>query len=44
MNVRHEPGANPTNARYNATSSLMRFEEENIFFHYEKRSSLLLAV
>jgi hypothetical protein len=43
------PGANPTIASYNAsavkiyttTSSLVRFENKNVFFYYEKRSSLL---
>jgi hypothetical protein len=27
---------------YNATSSLVRFENKNIFFYFEKRSSILL--
>jgi hypothetical protein len=43
------PGANPTIISYNAsvvkiyetTSSLVRFETKNIFFHFEKRASLL---
>jgi hypothetical protein len=43
------PGANPTIASYNAsvvnfynaTGSLARFENENILFFFEKRSSLL---
>jgi hypothetical protein len=42
------PGPNPTtsinNASvvnfYNATGSLARFENKNIFFYFEKRSSL----
>jgi hypothetical protein len=44
-----KPGAKPTiechNASavkiYNATVSLVRFESKNIFFDFEKRSSLL---
>jgi hypothetical protein len=47
-----ESGANPTTASYNAsavqtynaTSSLVRFENKNIFFYYEKRSSLVLLL
>jgi hypothetical protein len=43
------PGANPTIAIYNASavkiynakSSLLRFENGNIFFYLKKRSSLL---
>jgi hypothetical protein len=34
-------GANPTITRYDATSSLVRFENRYIFLGYEKRSSLL---
>jgi hypothetical protein len=44
-----EPGANPTIASYNASvvnfynaaGSLARFENKNILFFFEKRSSLL---
>jgi hypothetical protein len=43
------PGANPTIASYNAsvvnfynaTGSLARFENKNILWYFEKRSSLL---
>jgi hypothetical protein len=43
------PGVNPTIASYNAsvvnvyngTGSLARFENKNILFYFEKRSSLL---
>jgi hypothetical protein len=46
---KRRPGANPTivsyNASavkiYNATGSLVRFENKNIFFWLEKRSSIL---
>jgi hypothetical protein len=44
------PGANPTSYNtsavtiYNATSSLVRFENKNIFFHFEKRSTTALAL
>jgi hypothetical protein len=34
-------GAKPTIASYNATGSLARFENNNILFYFEKRSSLL---
>jgi hypothetical protein len=34
-------GANPTIVSYIATSSLVRFVRKNIFFYFEKRSSLL---
>jgi hypothetical protein len=38
-----DPGANHTIMSYNlhATSSLERFGSKNIFFYFEKRSSLL---
>jgi hypothetical protein len=44
-----KPGANPTIAsyntgvvkNYNTLSSLVRFENKNVFFYYEKRFSLL---
>jgi hypothetical protein len=35
------PGANPAIASYNATGSLARFENKNILYYFEKRSSLL---
>jgi hypothetical protein len=34
-------GPNPTTLIYNARGSLARFENKNILFHFEKRSSLL---
>jgi hypothetical protein len=34
-------GANPTTSIYNATGSQARFENKNILFYFEKRSSLL---
>jgi hypothetical protein len=47
--VKHQSGANPSiaicNASvanfYNDTGSLARFVNKNIFFYFEKRSSLL---
>jgi hypothetical protein len=33
-------GANPTIVSYNATSSLLRSEDKNIFFYFEKRTRL----
>jgi hypothetical protein len=36
--VRQQPGANPTTVSYNATSSLVRFNNNKIFY-YEKRST-----
>jgi hypothetical protein len=46
---KNKPGANPTIASYkatvvnfyNAAGSLARFENKNISFYFEKRSSLL---
>jgi hypothetical protein len=35
------PRADPTIASYSATSSLVRFEDKNILFSNEKRSSVL---
>jgi hypothetical protein len=37
----HTSGDWPTIASYNATGSLERFDNKNIFFYFEKRSSLL---
>jgi hypothetical protein len=37
-------GANPTIASYNAANSLVRLENKNIFFFFEKRSSYLAAL
>jgi hypothetical protein len=34
--------SNPTAACYNATGSLAHFENKNIFFHVEKRSTYLV--
>jgi hypothetical protein len=36
-----QSGANPTTVSYNAASSLVHFENKNIFFYHEKRSSQL---
>jgi hypothetical protein len=35
-----QPGQNPTIVNYKATGSLVCFENKNIFFYFEKRSSL----
>jgi hypothetical protein len=35
------PGANPTIVFYNATISLVRFENKNSFIYFKKYSSLL---
>jgi hypothetical protein len=35
-------GPNPTIVSYNATSSLVRFGNKNIYIYFKKRSSLLL--
>jgi hypothetical protein len=35
------PRANPTIVSYNATSSLVRFENKHMFIYFEKRSNLL---
>jgi hypothetical protein len=35
------PGPNPTTSIYNATGSRARFENRNLLFYFEKRSSLL---
>jgi hypothetical protein len=35
------PGANPTTLIYNATGSLPRFENKNIFFYFESTTLAL---